>query len=391
MGQQYSPQKLVRQVGRPLLRRYFGTKKLLAKLDWAAVEEGKAGLVVQAMSELTLEQQRGIDADFTLVSELADENGSILIAQEVDGMDTRWESRLSEMRNDYERAFLVLLEKPELLELLFDYGEMDRFGAARWIRRQVGKGLRPRRDEKALEQFEEAVAAIFRPQGRGRLCHVDVHDRRNPNRICFFAYPEDFTKMDQGYDDSDKFTRHTRRTALEMIFVYRPEDGQMEFVAPGSAPLTEELARAFCTTILGLTELPPRALRSPYDLARLKNRGFSFPTDAADNIERVEVRQLRFELPGGGDKCIVVSAKPSRHHRHSVHDVLDQAIDQDRLPLSALDVTQATISMKFRASGAGRGKTLTFAITAPDRCNLKDTGRDATAKRYLRTWGIERG
>lgn len=389
MGQ-YSPRKIIRNVSNPLLRRYFEHRGVLGTLPWGDLKDGDVEPIMDALDELPVATRELIEADFALVAELANEGGSALIYDEASFWHKPWAARLDEMKNDYERAFLVLLEDRELLDTVAGFSEMDRFADSRWWRRFVGKRLEAADDEKAIEALRRGMRAVFKKQGRGRRCHIEILERRDPQRFCYFAYPEDHPKTDLGYDDDNRFARQTRRTATEVVFVYRPEEGLLEMVARGDQKHKEALAAAFCTAILGLKALPAANQKPPYDLAVLKKRDFVFKTAPEDNVERVEVRLLRFDLPGPGNRRLVVSARPTPDNMDALHDLVDEAIDKSRFPLSALQVSQAKISIRFRGQNGRRGKVLTFEVTYPDRCNLKDHGYDAVAKKYLSKWGIAR-
>jgi hypothetical protein len=390
MGAPYSPVRMFRHIRPALLRQYMEKRRLAAEVDWKAVEKGEFDSLSKAIDSVRSAEKAAIESDFVLVSELSTEGASILIRQEADAVRSLWGCHLDEMDTGYERAFLVLLEDRALLEKIADFYEMDRRTDQRWRRRDVGRKLAVSRTKKSLDDFEQALRAIFKPQGRGKLCHVDVYERKEPKRHCFFAYPLDLPKGVLGYDDKNRFTRQLTRTALETIFVYSPEEGFLDISAAGNLQLNTQLAEAFCKHILGVSDVPDPRQRAPYDLRRLKDRAFDFPTDAIDNIDRVELRELRFELPGNGSKRITVSARPDDQRPRAVHDAVAEALDLDRLPLSALDVSQAVLSMTFRTTSGRRKKILTFEVTAPDRCNLKDSGYDAVARKYLLKWGIAR-
>lgn len=205
--------------------------------------------------------------------------------------------------------------------------------------------------------------------------------------MCYFAYPEDHRKSDIGYDDKNRFGRQTRRVAMELVFVYTPSEGLLEAVLSGGQDQKAAIIGAFCEHILGLDTVPEMARRGQ-QLSGLKDRKTVFATDAADNIQRVLVRQLRFDLPGGGGRRITVSARPRADDRHVLYDLLDDAINQIKMPLDSLVVSQAKISVYFRGERGRKGKTLTFDITAPDSCNLKDHGHDLIVKKYLKRWGL---
>lgn len=382
---QYSPRKLVRSVSKALLQRYFSNRGLLGDFDWAGYKEGDPGPIVDAIEAMPVDERESVETDFAAVTELATDGGSRLIFEEANFWNRPWAPRLQAMANDCERAMLALIEDRRLIDRALAYNEIDRFGESRWQRWPVGKRLQVTDDQDGLLK---ALRAIFREQGRGARCHIETFDRRDPERFCCFAYPEDYPKTDLGYDDKNRFSRQTRRTATEIIFVYRREDGVLEVVGKGDKKQKEKIAEAFCTTMLGLRALPDPRANPPYDLAVLKRRDFSFKTDPADNIESVEVRLLRFDLPGKGYRRLVLSARPTPEVPDVLHALVEEAIDKAKFPLSELHVSQAKLSMRFRGQDGRRGKTLTFEVTYPDRCNLKDNGYDAVAKRYLTKWGI---
>jgi len=381
---QYSPKKLIRNISKPLLRRYFDQLKLLSDIDWNGVDDNDPAPIMAAMDELDSSDLETVETDFNQINELATDNGSRLIYEEAAFWKRPWAGKLEEAANDFERAMLALVEDRKLIDKVSSCNEMDRFAESRWTSWQVGKRLHV---SDGRSKLSKGLRGLFKEQGRGQRCHVETLERRDPERFCCFAFPEDYPKTDLGYDENNKFSRHTRRTATEIIFVYRPEDGMLEMVGKGSKKEKEAIAEVFCKTMLGLTKLPAPNQRPPYDLAVLKSRDFSFKTDPADNIESTEVRLMRFDLPGKGYRRLVLSARPPEG-APGIHALIDEAVNTSKFPLSKLQVSQAKISMRFRGTDGRRGKTLTFEVTYPDRCNLKDTGKDAVAKRYLKKWGI---
>jgi len=382
---QYSPKKVIRSVAKAVLQRYFAGRDLLTGFDWDGHQDGDPAPVLDALESLPASERESVETDFAMVTELATDGGSRLIFEEASFWGRPWASQLEMMANDFERAMLALIEDRGLLDRVLACNEIDRFSESRWKRWTVGKRLQITDDQDGLVK---ALRKIFKEQGRGSRCHVETFDRRDPERFCCFAYPEDYPKTDLGYDDKDRFSRQTRRTATEIIFVYRREDGVLEMVGKGDKKQKDRIAEAFCKTMLGLKALPDPRANPPYDLSVLKRRNFSFKTDPADNVESVEVRLLRFDLPGKGYRRLVLSARPTPEVPDVLHALVEEAIDKTKFPLSELHVSQAKLSMRFRAQDGRRGKTLTFEVTYPDRCNLKDNGYDAVAKRYLAKWGI---
>lgn len=385
---QYSPKKIIRSISKPLLKRYFDGRGLLGDFDWSEYEQGDPEPIIEALDALPSDDQTAVDTDLYTVNELATDGGSRLIYEEAAFWKKPWADELGDMANDCERALLAIIEDRDLVETALAYNEIDRFAESKWRRWNVGKRLEVSDDEQQREKLRKALRAIFKEEGRGARCHIETLDRRDPQRFCCFAYPEDYPKTDLGYDDQDRFSRHTRRTASEIVFVYQSEEGVLEMVASGDKKRKEKIAEAFCKHILGLTALPDPRSNPPYNLDVLKRGDFAFQTEAEDNIESVELRLLRFDLPGKGYRRLVLSARPTPEVPDVLHALVEEAIDKTKFPLSELHVSQAKLSMRFRGQDGRRGKTLTFEVTYPDRCNLKDNGYDAVAKRYLTKWGI---
>jgi len=381
---QNSPTKTIRSIAKALLKRYFDSLNLLTDFDWEGYD-GEPKAIIAATEELDDAARKVIDTDFAVVSELATDGGSRLIYEEAVVWNRPLVRMLDSMANDFERAMLVLIEDRNLLETALACQDIDRYGESRWQRWNVGKRLQVADD---MDGLAKALRTIFKEQGRGSYCHIDKLDRRDPERFCCFAYPENYPKTDLGYDEKHRFRRHARRSAMEIIFVYRREDGVLEMVSKGDKNLKDRIAEAFGTKMLGLEVLPDPRENPPYDLSVLKRRDFDFKTDPGDNVAGVEVRMLRFDLPGKGYRRVMVSARPTPDVPDALHALIDEAIDTSNLPLSELHVSQARLSFKFHGQNGRRGKTLTFEITYPDSCPLRDDGYDAVAKKYLVKWGI---
>ena len=308
---QYSPKKIIRSISKPLLKRYFDRRELLGDFDWAEYEQGDPKPIIEALDTLQTDEQTAVDTDLYTVNELATDGGSRLIYEEAAFWNRPWADELGAMANDCERALLAIIEDRDLVETALAYNEIDRFAESKWRRWNVGKRLQVTDDEQHREKLKKALRAIFKEEGRGARCHIETLDRRDPERFCCFAYPEDYPKTDLGYDDQDRFSRHTRRTATEIVFVYQPEEGVLEMVASGDKKRKEKIAEAFCKHILGLNALPDARSNPPYNLDVLKRGDFAFRTEAEDNIESVELRLLRFDLPGKGYRRLVLSGRPT--------------------------------------------------------------------------------
>jgi hypothetical protein len=231
------------------------------------------------------------------------------------------------------------------------------------------------------------MRAYFRDtQGRGRNCHVD-HHLRDGRLHYFFAYPQDYTDTFVGYAEDGGFERRAQRPAFEIVFVYDPVEGCLDVYAQGGHDVQDDLMQLFCRTILG-EELPGEdGTAAPYELNGLKRRSVGFPTDPADRIREVRVRELRL-APMRSKQRITLSASPDGPG-DEIHDLIDQVTDERRLPAANLNVSSAVVQVKFDG-GAGRGKTVSFRVSYPDTCNLKDAPEHRAIRKYLTRWGLER-
>ena len=134
-------------------------------------------------------------------------------------------------------------------------------------------------------------------------------------------------------------------------------------------------------------ELPAEEPDAPFELNGLRSRDFDFPTDPDDGILEVRVKSLRLSLVGPGFGRITLESD-ARTKRGDIYNLMDKALNHQRLNSETVHVTQATIQVTFATSG--RPKTITFQISYPDGCNLKDRPEHLKIKEYLKRWGIAR-
>lgn len=392
MAKQYSRRTFLRQTPNELIKQYFDDRKIELSVDWDAMTETAIDTLADALDALDDPVLRRVDSDFSMVMQLACGKGAQAIIEEASLWNQDWSEQFAEMHNDYERAMWTFLNEPRRFEAAGAFHEMDRY-AFNW-HRFVGFRLEVQTDEAAMHEFADALASHYRRQGRGRHCHVDVYRRVEPERYCFFAYPEDAASTDLGYDDAGRFQRRPRQSAFEVIFVYRPEDGTIELHARGDKRQKEALAEIFCIHALGLVGLPDEDGREPFKLAVLKDPTFEFRCDSADRVQSVDVRLMRLDLPfdrhKGSSRRITLEAKSTQDAPRALYGLIREAINSLHVDIDDVQIGKAKLCFTFRPVGNERPKTLTFEIGYPDRCTLKDDHHDQIARKYLTEWGIAR-
>lgn len=388
MSRQYSVRTLVRQIGRPLLEEYFGSTHVALDLGTAVSKSVFLDCFMEQFSALAAPIRQRVEADFRAIHALSCATGTSAIVTEAGQRGVDVATAFAQCHTAYDRALWTFLHAREIFDVAACFHEMDRLGGGRWRRRFIGLELAPATDSDAIKALRDHVCRVYEKQGRGRRCQIDYYIRHDPERHCFFAYPEDHPSSYLGYDENGALARQISRSAFEVIFVFRPEEGVLEVMAPGGAECVEGLCAAFCTTILKMQQMPAESKKSGYDLDKLKQRDFASATDPADRVEAVYLCDLRLMLPTPGRGHVTFCATPSPQHPCAVHDFIDRVLNQQRWPLATLRVSRATIRFLFSRDDGRKPKSLMFALSAPDRCNLKDDPYDQIARKYLRLWGI---
>jgi hypothetical protein len=240
----------------------------------------------------------------------------------------------------------------------------------------------------ARAEFEASLSAYYQQrQGRGRRCRIDLYLRGGRYHY-IFAYPEDYASTFVGYGLGDRFERHPQRPAFELVFIYDPEDGTLDLYAPGDKNLKADLQQIFSRVFLHEELGSETGDSHSYELNGLKQRDFPFPTDPEDGVLDVRVKKLRLTAMGNPRRRITLEGD-TKSGRDDLYDLMEEALNNERLPLSVVNVTHTSIQMLF-ANGDKAPKSLTFEISFPHYCNLRDTRQHRKAKAYLKRWGIAR-
>lgn len=74
-----------------------------------------------------------------------------------------------------------------------------------------------------------------------------------------------------------------------------------------------------------------------------------------------------------------------------VYDMLDEILNRERVPLSAVNVTLVTFCFEFLPLDGRKPRTLTFDVAYPSSCSLRNQRpeRIELAQKYLKRWGID--
>jgi len=244
--------------------------------------------------------------------------------------------------------------------------------------------LAPPTDELTLARFGAAVSEYYQQsQGRGEHCRVE-HAARGGHIDYFFAYPADYSDTMICYEDNSLMHKEWK-PAFEVVIMFDRETGTAELFAEGSAEVRESLAGIFARTVLGVDEVPKRVPKPPYDLQPLLNPHFRFPTLPEDHILHVRLKSLR--LQKWNDDGRIVFEIGGRNSHKSAHDLIGEALNENRMPREKLQVTKVAFQVVFE-NGSNRPKTINFTITHPAGCSLRDSDEELILRRCLRDWEI---
>jgi len=385
MTRAYAPKTFLRQCPNAVLKMYFETKGIGIEVDWEALTPRKVDPLFDAIEELPDAQRERVERDFRLVFEMATEKGRLLLVEQAEVFGEDLGERFADAENAYEAAMIAFLEHASIFDIASCVHDIFRMG--NWRKRTVGERLHATDDPERIQAFEAALKRIYKKQGRGRSCHVDRYQRRDPLRFCYFAYPEDFPTSDVEFDENHNFRRVTRRPALENVFSYDPEAGTLDISATGPKEHKEALAEAFCKHILGLKSLPPEKARPEYTLKPVMDPSFEFPIEPEDGVARVDIKSLRVDYPDPLQTRNTVQTRPNGVG-NAIHESMGRTLNLNTYPLERLHPSRAEVIVEFKPVNGRRAKRLNFSITYPDRCGLGDDPQEQIARQILRRAGI---
>ncbi len=381
----YTPRLFLRQVPNGLLQDYFAKRNQLQEIQWDRLVETDVESVHQALLKLSKADRREIGGHFRAVSEMARREFSPWLIRVAREHQVDLVSPFRRKSCSHERTFWTFLNHPDVFEEARTLAHWERL-PRRSMEKSTGlPAMTPEITSVVLEQLGAALAVYFEnTQGRGEHCKVE-HFLRAGHIDFFFAYPADYADVLIGYEEDGNFARRQWKPAFEVILAYDRLAGTLDLYAEGTRDVRDELAAIFTREVLKLDLEPHRAAKAPYNLQLLLQPGFEFPTAPEDNLRSFRLRAIRLQKEMTGERILFDIG--SRQSGRSVHDLIDEALNEMNLPRERLAVTQATFQAAFE-TGARRPKIVGFTITHPSGCTLRDSDEDLTLRRYLRKWQI---
>lgn len=384
MSRVFSVPTVLRMTANSLLRQFFdriGHGHL--DVPWDELRERDIQPVLDSLARLPRALFDRVEADLHSVFDLACESGinAILEAGAAGGDDLA--ALMPRDGGAYGQAMWVWLHRRDVFDRASLFHQVDELSW--WRKRTDLPRASPCHDSAAYRELERALAELLqREQGRGQVCTVEPFHRAGTDY--FVAHPDDFVDSVTIHDDDGKLSPHSLRRTFTIVFAFRADDGSLELFARVPAKLKPRIEEIFARTMLGveLDDWKPDA----YELNQLKNRGFTFVTDPDDCV-RVHIRRLRLAVKNSRRR-LTVEADTGKA-AHDIYDMMDEVLNKERLPLSSVNVTMATLCFEFLPIDGRKAGSMTFEVAYPYTCNLRNHRPDRVelATKYLKRWGID--
>ena len=384
------------------LQDYFtaGGFTSLAPVDWTKPEAEVVEPLIKAVDAMTDDEKQRVVLDAGRVAALADEPGQNALQNVVQNRAV-----FDALEGANNRSLWVFLKEPDRFRLAEEVRYNDERRRTRsWSGFGVDADLEVKKDPISLAAFTAAIRARFETPN----VHVDIfdrhrviHDGEECELVQVAVYREGRPEDMLGFDANSTLSRRIVKPVFEAALTYEAATGVIEVVAKTREDRID-LTRYMARDLLGITldEEQSLPLRE-YDLSMLL-RPFDFPTDPADGIAGVTVKELRLMDLGDAKERITLESMSGADR--TIWQMAEHRIGLDigggaRVfggvgDVAEWVVTRARFTIKFHPGpDGGRGKSLSLTVTMPHGCNLKDmTPQERLiGEKYLRLWGILKG
>lgn len=391
----YSPLAFLRSVPNRRLQEFFASRNELIDFPWDELKgEAEVDLIFGAIDDLPTIQKDEVEGVFRDVYEVAHEPGIRTLIEEGSFHDLDFGKPLDKMKGFEEQALWVYVHHRECFEVGARFNHADLLGKRSWRTRAGFPTIQPRVDPEAKVELAAQIAEYFKKEKRGGHCVVENWWRAKRVQY-FFAYPEDYPRIDDGFDSKGTFRPVVHKPVFEVIFRHEPETGVLSVYATGDKKLVETLLTMFCKTMWNIP-IPPAPPKShPYELNEILKRNFIFETLPADHIERVCIRRMRLSVTRGEDDTRrLILETGTEASPDDMPEMYKEFLDHERLDKEIVNITQATFMFEFKPCELTKHKqkVITFDLTFPDKGNLGTHEEEfrVVIEKYLKKWKIYR-
>jgi hypothetical protein len=378
----YSIPTTLRMVPNDLLRQFF-EELGYARLDipWDELGQRDPKPILAALKTLPDVDLSLVDAELRTIHTLACDTGMVAIREAGEVFEVDPFAGTPGAATPYHRAAAAWLAHREVVRHAVRIHRVDTLSW--WRRRDDLPRYRPEPTPELCGRLARALSKFFLDEdNRGRECTVETLSLRGVDY--YFAHPDDFLQPFTTHDENGELTTRPLRPTFQIVFAFNARAGTLDLNARVPAKLRPQIESVFATALFG-HGLPKWSKRPSYALGQLRDPNFSLEADPQDGV-RVELLQMRLEFRNSR-RQIILKADPQRPN--DIRHLIDDAINQDRVKLSDLNLTLVTLGFWF-ADGEEPAE-LTIDVSVPSHCNLREVppNRLDVVCKYLRRWGID--
>ena len=393
MAKHLDPRTLLKKISVPLLQQFFQRQGVLLDLHWDELKaKRQVDPICDAWQRLPDARRRQVQTTLQDLAELSDHRGMKVFAEEVKRCDPDRVWQFAACRTRPNKAMWFFLNFREQFEQAALLARADALSQGRYAVRRIGLPKVPIDATSRMKQsLETTLCNHYWPnEMRGEHCHVEHHTRDKGHEY-FFAYLDDWPDTRLVFEDSGELSPKSERYAFSVLFIFCSHDGSLDVVAKGGAEIYYPLQQAFCRAVFDMPIEPADPLRPEYQLQQVLDPAFKYPTETTDGIARVRLSRIRLAT---NNNTFPVQTFDLQFRRAVTRpqwlNVIHHDLEAHELRVNQIVVQQATFQLIFIKNGFARTKTMTFTVSVPSRCNLKEKSDEdrEVGERCLNLWGM---
>jgi hypothetical protein len=191
------------------------------------------------------------------------------------------------------------------------------------------------------------------------------------------------------YDEDRQLKVQPHRPAFGVVFRYHEQERSLEINAKGGKQRRGDLQKVFSRIILG-ADIPEQSDEPVvYELNGLLSPDHELVTDPADGIKSARLTLLKLRVLGRVQRTVTLQAGPGGGSE-LIYELLEDILAGRKIRKELLTVQQVGIQLTFLNDGGPRKRTLSFKVSHPNSCSLRNDKNHELAKEYLKRWRLDR-
>lgn len=380
MSQGFVLKEFILQTSPSFLREYCQLKNVPLTIPSSGDEDEVKESIIEQFAKMDDKQRSAIELDLQEINSLTPNEGLHMLIEEAKSKNLEVPYDEMDQLNQHDKAFWFFLHQNELFSEVATWYEVNDTKGWKEL-----TGVKKVKDISKIStktaKLQKALSTyIFANELRAKNCYVECYGQED--RVCFVAYPEDYTESSIVYDHKQLRKRYPHKPVDKIFFLYYPKEGRLSTKAAGGWKRAKAIQKIFGEAVLGV-DLNVDSDRV-FNLDRLKDPQFSFPTPPGDKVEFMKLKQLQLKF-FGGTRRINLEVNEDADGVQAIHEFIRDL----RISLNRVYVSKAVFQIKFETAIKKSSGTLTFFLAWPNSHNINDNPRYRKVKQYLKDWGLE--